>query len=104
MCNDNGNTFIEKSHSVFLAPDLCYRLISIITIMNLVNNCLFHKGFCTVHFGNEKGNAVTLPQSAQRKHAFLVKIKENTKPKKISPRKKVAFKLLHYRLGHLYTR
>ena len=41
---------------------------------------------------------------AQRKHAFLVKIKENTKSKKITPRNKVALELLHHRLGQRSTR
>ena len=40
------------------------------------NICLFHKGFCTVSFRAKENNAVTLPHSAQRKHAFLGKIME----------------------------
>ena len=47
---------------------------------------------------------VTTPHSAQRKHAFLVKTKEMSTSKKISPRNKFALELLHYRLGHRYTR
>ena len=64
------------SHIVPLAPDLCDRLFSIIMSMNVGHTCLFHKDFCTVYFGEEKKNAVTLPHSSQRKHAFLVKIKD----------------------------
>ena len=45
MCNNNGDTFIATLHNVLLAPHLCDRLFSIITLMNLVHNCLFHKGF-----------------------------------------------------------
>ena len=41
--------------------------------MNSGHTCLFHKGFGTVYFGSEENNAVTLPNSAQRKHAFLGK-------------------------------
>ena len=41
--------------------------------------------------------------SAQRKSAFLVKIKENIKSKKIAPINKVALELLHHRLGHRST-
>ena len=76
MCDDNGNLFITTFHNVLLAPDLCDRLFSIIALMNLGHTCLFNKGFSTVHFGDKKENLVTLPHSAQRKHAFLVKTKE----------------------------
>ena len=37
MCGNNRN--------VLLAPDLCDRLFSIITLMNTGHTCLFHKGF-----------------------------------------------------------
>ena len=50
LCDDNGDTFIATLHNVLLAPDLCERLFSIITIMNLGHTCLFHKGFFTVYF------------------------------------------------------
>ena len=49
-------------------------------------------------------NDVTLPQSAQRKHAFLGKTNQMLKPKKIAPRKNVALELLHHTLGHISTR
>ena len=48
MCDNNGDAFIATLHNVLLAPDLCDRLFSIITLMNLVHICLFHKDFCTV--------------------------------------------------------
>ena len=67
MCNDNGDPSIATFQNVLLAPDLCDRLFSYITLMNLRHNCLFHKGFCTVYFGNKEKNAVTLPHSAQQK-------------------------------------
>ena len=76
MCNDNGKTFIAILYNVLLASDLCDRLFSIITLINAGHTCLFHKGFCTVYFGADKRNAVTLPHSAQRKHAFIGKIKK----------------------------
>ena len=69
MCKDNVKSFIETLYNVLLAPDLCNRLFSIIKLMNAGNNCIFHKGFFTVYFGAEKKNEVTLPHSAQRKHA-----------------------------------
>ena len=49
MCNNNGKTFIETLYNVLLAPDLCERLFSIITLMNAGHTCLFNKGFerCT---------------------------------------------------------
>ena len=34
MFNDNGKTFVATLHIVLLAPDLCDRLFSIITLMN----------------------------------------------------------------------
>ena len=71
MCDDNGKLFIATLHNVILAPDLCNRLFSIITLMNLGHNCLFHKEFCTVYFRAKENNAVTLPHSAQSKHACI---------------------------------
>ena len=70
MCDNNGNPFIAKLHNVLLAPDICDRLFSIITLTNLGNTCLFQKGFCTVFFGDKEENMVTLPHSAQQKYAF----------------------------------
>ena len=75
MCDNNGKTFIATLYNVLLAPDLCDSLFSIVTLMNAGHTCIFHKGFCTVNFRTEKKNAVTLPHSAQRKHAFLEKSK-----------------------------
>ena len=48
MCNDKGNKFIATLYNVLLAPDLCNRLFSIVTLMNEGYTCLFHKGFFTV--------------------------------------------------------
>ena len=79
MCNDNGKTFIATLYNVLLAPGLCDRLFSIIMLMNTGHNFLFHKGFCTVYFGAKDKNEVTLPHSAQRKHAFTGKIKDMSK-------------------------
>ena len=89
ISDNNGKTFIATLHNVLLAPDLCDRLFSIITLMNSVHNCLFHKGFCKVYFGAKEKNAVTLPHSAQRKHTFLGKIVENSKKNKLTARKKL---------------
>ena len=50
ICNNNEDNFIAIFHNVILAPDLCNRLFSIITLMNYGHTCLFHKGFCTVYF------------------------------------------------------
>ena len=74
ICDDNGDPFIKTLHNVLLAPDLSYRVFSIIALMNSGHNCIFHKGFCTVYFGAKENNAVNLPHSSQRKHAFLGKI------------------------------
>ena len=89
MIDDNRKTFVATLYNVLLAPDLCDRLFSIITLMNDGHTCLFHKGFCTVYFGAKEDNAVTLPHSAVRKHAFMRKkygeFKE--KPKKKSKKR-----------------
>ena len=91
-------------HNVLLAPDICDRLFSIITLMNLEYTCLFHKGFCTVYFGAKEKNAVTLPHSAQSKHAFWGEIKEMSRTNKLPDGKKTALELLQQILGHRYTR
>ena len=90
MYDDNGDTLIATLYSILLAPYLCNILFSIITLMNSGHNCIFYKGFCTVYFGEKENNVATLPQSAQRKHAFLGKIKEIPKKKKLPARKKIA--------------
>ena len=72
-------------------------------IENAGHTCIFHKWFCTVYFGAEKKNAVTLPHSAQRTHASLEKIKDISKKNKLPARKKIALELLHQRLGHIST-
>ena len=79
MCDDNEKTFIATLYNVILAPDLCNRLFSIIILMNVGHTCIFHKGFFTVYFLAEKKNAITLPQSAQRKHTFMGEIKNMSK-------------------------
>ena len=106
MCNDNKNTFFATLYNVLLAPDLCDRLFSIITLMNAGHTCLFHKGFCTVYFGAKEDNAVTLPHSAVKKHAFMVKSMESSKKNpKINPkRKNIALEFMYQRLGHISTR
>ena len=73
MFGDNGNTFVATLYNVLLAPDLCDRLFSIITLMNAGHTCIFHKGFCTVYFGAKEDNAVTLPHSAVITNAFMGK-------------------------------
>ena len=57
-----------------------------------------------MYFEAEKQNAVTLPHIAQRKHAFIGKIKDMSKKNKLPARKKIALELLHQRLGHIFTR
>ena len=90
MCDDIGKIFIASLYNVLLAPDLCDRLFSIITLMNAGHTCLYQKGFCTVYFVSDKKNAVTLPHSAQRKHAFTGKINNMSKKNKFPARKKTA--------------
>ena len=106
MFDDNGETFIATLYNVLLAPDLCDRIFSIITLMNDGHTFLLHKGFCTVYFGAKEDNAVTLPHSEVRKHAFMVKSMERSKKNpKINPkRKKIALELMHQILGNRYTK
>ena len=54
ICDNKGDTFILTLHNALLAPDICYRLFSIIKLIHLGNTCLFHKGFCVVYFGEKK--------------------------------------------------
>ena len=61
MCDDTGKTFIATLCNVLLAPDLCNRLFSIISLMDAGHTWIFHKRFSTVYFGAEEKNAVTLP-------------------------------------------
>ena len=102
MCDDNGKTFVATLYNVLLAQDLCDRLFSIITLMNAGNTCLFHKGFCLLYFVAKEDNAVTLPHSVVRKHAFSGKMME--KSKKNPTRKKISLELLHQILGQRSTR
>ena len=104
MCNDKRKSFIAKLYNLLLAPDICDGLFSSITLMNAGHNCPFQKMFCTVYFGADKINAITLPHSAQRKHAFIGKIKNMSKKNKFPAGKKIGLELLHQRLGHRYTR
>ena len=106
MFDDNGKTFFATLYNVLLAPDLCDRLFSIIKLLNVGHTCIFHKGFCTVYFGAKEYNAVTLPHSAARKHAYMVEIMKNSKinPIRNPKRKKIALELMHQRLGHILTR
>ena len=90
MCDDNRKIFIATLYNVLLAPDLWDRLFSIIMLMNAGHTCQFHKGSCTVYFGAEEKNSVTLPHSAQRKHNFTGKIKNMSKKNKSAARKKIA--------------
>ena len=55
-----------------------------------------------MHFGAKENNAVTLPHSAVRKHAFSGNIMDVSK--KNPARKKIALELLHLILGHRSTR
>ena len=102
MFDDNGKTFFATLYNVLLAPDLCDRLFSVIAIMNAEHTCLFHKRFITVYFGAKEDNAVTLPHSAVRKHAFMGESMESSK--KNPKRKEIALELMHQRLGHRSTR
>ena len=104
MCDDNGKPFIDTLYNVLLAPELCDRLFSIITLMNLGYTWLFHKGFCRFFFSDNEHNEVKLTNSAQRKHELLVKTKEESKSQKRIPQNKVSLEILHWRLGHIFKK
>ena len=90
MCDDNVKKFFATLYNVLLAPGLCDILCSIITLMNAGHTCLFHKGFYTVYFGAKEDNALTLPHSAQIKHAFTGKNQDVSNKNKNPARKKIA--------------
>ena len=91
MCNNNRDPFIATLHNVLLAPYLCDRLFPIVTLMNFGHTCLFQKGFCTLYFGSEEKNAVTLAHSAQRKHVFWWKSRECKKQKNYHLERKLPY-------------
>ena len=72
--------------------------------MNAGHTCIFHKGFCTVYFGADTRNVVTLTHSEQRKHSLTEKIKNMSKKNKFPARKKIALELLHQILGQRSTK
>ena len=72
--------------------------------MNSRRTCLLHKGVFMVYFGEKEKNSVTLPNSTQSKYAFLGKIKEISKTKELTSRKKIALEILHQILDHRSTR
>ena len=104
MCDNTRDPFIATLHNVLLATDLCDRLFSSITLMNLVHTCLFQKGFCNVYSVAKDKNAVTIPHSTQRKQYFWEEIKEMSKTKKFPSREKISLELSGQRLGHRFTR
>ena len=57
-----------------------------------------------MYFGSKEKNEVTLPHSAHRKYAFWGEIKEKSKTKKLSSRKKIALEFLQQILGQGSTR
>ena len=57
-----------------------------------------------MYLGEKEDNAVTLPHSEQRKHAFTGKIQDVSKKNKFPARKKFILELSHQRLGHRSTR
>ena len=57
-----------------------------------------------MYFGSDKRNAVKLPHSVQRKHAFTEKIKNMSKKNIFPARKTIALELLHQILGQRSTR
>ena len=59
MCNDRGDPFVVTLQYVLLAPYLCDRLFSIITLLNAGHTCLFHKGFCNFYFGAKVKKSAT---------------------------------------------
>ena len=84
--NDNGDPFIAMLHNVLLAPDLYNGLFQ--SLYEWIRDIIVYskKGFSLCTLEHNIYNIVTLPHSAQRKHAFLGKIKEMSNTKKLSSR------------------
>ena len=70
MCDNNKDLFIATLQKLFLSLDLCARLFYIITIMNLGQTCLLHKGFFTVYFGEKVKMQLHYHIVHKGKHAF----------------------------------
>ena len=104
MCDDNSKPFIDMVYSVLSAPHLCDRIFPIFRLTNFRHICLFDEGVFMVFFIDNERNTVTLPHRSQLKHSFLDEMKENPKPQKQIPNKKVSFEWLYQRLGHRSTR
>ena len=61
---------------------------SIIELINQGHIFNFHKGFCMILSSDNEQKAATLAHSAQKKHKFLVKMKEKSKSQKLIPKNK----------------
>ena len=83
ICDNNGDNFIATFHNVFLAPDLCNSLFSIINLTNSGHNCLFHKSFCTVYF-DDKEKMRLLYHIVHRQNMHLGENKANVQDKENS--------------------
>ena len=59
-----------------------------------------------MYFVSKEDNSVTLPHSAVKKHAFMVRSMESSKknPKRNPKRNKIGLELMHQRLGHRSNR
>ena len=103
MCHNNGHHFIATLHLVILAPDLCDRLFSIITLTNSGFTCFYTKGFvlCASEQNRKCSYINTL---CTKETCFGWKIKEVSKTKKLPCGNKIAPELLHQILGHRSTR
>ena len=104
MFDDNRDTFIATFQNVLLAPDLCNRLYSIIRFMNQGQTFLFHKGFCTVYFGENEEMRLIYHIVHSGDNHFFGEIKQMSKSKKLAPRKKVSLRLFYHILRHRSTR
>ena len=104
MCDNNGYPFIATLYNVLFVPDICNRVFSIITLINLGHNCLFHKGVCTLYFDNREKMRLLYHIVHMRNMHFWGKIKQMYRSKKIGRRKKFALELLNNRLGNRSTR
>ena len=98
MCDDNGKSFIATLHNVLLAPDLCDKVFSIITLMNSGHNSLFHKGFSMVNFGAKEKKRSNITTQCTKETCIFGEKKEMSRTKKLPARKKIALELLHQRL------
>ena len=101
MHDDVGRPFQIVLEEVLYILALAERLFLILMCTDKGHKCLFDNGYCTISFGSEGGNAVTLSQHHEHQRTLPTKIRDQKwKP----ARSRISLERLHQRLGHRATR